>query len=124
MPDGTYQCPVCGSSDLNIHVTLSEQVDIHEILRIKGKREGRGRSFKEVLVGDDLRKSNGKWMNKRRVIDREVDEYEEVITDPETGEIVHNCHEPLSEHTGHGAAKRQAGKASTKKLNEEEQNNG
>ena len=42
------------------------------------------------------------------MIDREADTYDETVTDPESGEIVHECHEPLSEHRGHGSAKRSA----------------
>ena len=38
-------------------------------------------------------------------IDRENDQYQEVVTDPSTGEAVHRCEEPLSQHTGHGDAR-------------------
>ena len=31
-------------------------------------------------------------------LDRERDTYREVVTDPETGELIHHCEEPLSEH--------------------------
>jgi hypothetical protein len=44
-------------------------------------------------------------MDKYRRIDRDNDRYDEVVIDPETGEIVHESHEPLSEHWGHGSAK-------------------
>ncbi len=44
-------------------------------------------------------------MDKYRRIDRDNDRYDEVVIDPETGEIVYECHEPLSEHWGHGSAK-------------------
>jgi hypothetical protein len=30
---------------------------------------------------------------------------EEVVTDPETGNVVHRSEEPLSEHRGHGSAR-------------------
>jgi len=108
MADGTHRCPECGSSDLHIHVTFSEQVGVHARLGIKGRREDSQKPFREVVAGDDLRRSDGKWMDKRRVIDREVDRYDETVTDPESGEIVHECHEQLSEHRGHGSAKRYA----------------
>lgn len=44
-------------------------------------------------------------MKLERIIDRENDWYEEVVTDPETGEVIHRCAERLSEHTGRGSAK-------------------
>lgn len=31
--------------------------------------------------------------------------YSEKITDPETGEVLHERHEPLDQHQGHGSAK-------------------
>jgi hypothetical protein len=38
------------------------------------------------------------------VIERAKDWYREVVTDYETGKMVHQCEEPLAEHQGHGAA--------------------
>jgi hypothetical protein len=45
-------------------------------------------------------------MKVRRAIDRDLDDYEEEVRDAETGELIHYCHERLSEHKGHGFAKR------------------
>ena len=44
-------------------------------------------------------------MKKERLIDRQNDLYEETITDPDTGEVIRNCGEPLSQHQGRGSAK-------------------
>jgi hypothetical protein len=41
-----------------------------------------------------------------RVIDRENNLYKEVVTNAETGEVIHACEEPLSKHIGHGSAKK------------------
>ncbi len=41
-----------------------------------------------------------------RLIDRAKKWYHERITDPVSGKIVHKCSEPLTNHRGHGAAKR------------------
>lgn len=57
------------------------------------------------IEGDDLRKRDGKWMKKSRVIDKTTDKYLERVTDPETGEVVHSCEEALSVHFGHGSDK-------------------
>jgi uncharacterized Zn finger protein (UPF0148 family) len=105
MPDGTHKCPKCGSSDLHVAITLQAQVNVHESLGMKGRRQDAKKAFREVKVGDDLRKSDGKWMSKERAIDREADRYDETVTDPETGDVVHECHEPLSKHTDRGSAK-------------------
>ena len=45
-------------------------------------------------------------MTKERSIDRDNNKYKEVVTDPETGKVVHHCEEFLSKHKGHGSAKK------------------
>jgi len=74
-------------------------------LKYKGKRNGRGKPFIEGVVGSDLSIRLQKWMRLERVIDRENDHYKEVVTDPTTGDVIHQCDEPLSKHQGHGSAK-------------------
>ena len=44
-------------------------------------------------------------MQKERVIDRDKDQYKETVIDPQTGQVIHQNKEPLSEHFGHGSAK-------------------
>jgi hypothetical protein len=70
-------------------------------------------------MGDDLRKSDGKWMNKRRMIDREADECDEVVTDPETRAVNHECRELLSKHTEHRSAKTRVPNPDPRTPNEE-----
>ena len=41
----------------------------------------------------------------RRTVDRDGNWYRETFLDPETGEVLHHCEEPLTEHRGHGSAK-------------------
>lgn len=59
----------------------------------------------DQFAGADLRKSDGRWMQKERIIDRDRDLYKEVVVDPKDGTIVHQNEEPLSDHFGHGSAK-------------------
>ena len=66
----------------------------------------KGNTLKEESSGDDFSTSHGKYMQKQRIIDHEKDLYEEVVVDPKTAKIVHSCKEPLSEHRGHGSAKK------------------
>lgn len=72
---------------------------------MKIRNSGGGKPFVEVVSGDDLHRNSGKLMKLERTIDRENDLYHEIVTNPSTGEIVHECKEPLSEHKGHGTAK-------------------
>jgi hypothetical protein len=45
-------------------------------------------------------------MHRKKTENRRENRYTEVVKDPETGEIVHEVEEPLSEHRGHGSAKK------------------
>jgi hypothetical protein len=59
----------------------------------------------QFMDGDEIRKSDGKWMEKHRLVDRDKDLYRERVVDSLNGEVVHECDEPLTSHTGHGSAK-------------------
>jgi len=98
-------CPNCGSLNRHVAITINDTFELHDNLVAKGSRPDSKKPFIEQFVGDDLQKSNGKWMEKQRVIDRDNDKYDEVVKNPETGEIIHECHEPLSKHIGHGTTK-------------------
>ncbi len=103
-------CPKCGSNQKTIHLNIVEEaaVDIRESLTGKVKDvnfNSKKNPRYEFFEGDDLRKSDGKWMSKSRVIDKYNDKYLEKVTDPETGDVVHHCEEPLSDHFGHGSDK-------------------
>lgn len=52
----------------------------------------------DIFTGDDLCKSDNKWMTKERIIDKDKDLYKETVIDPATGEVVHHYQEPLSDH--------------------------
>ncbi len=61
--------------------------------------------FESKLVPDHSR-SRDKLVHREMIIDRENDHYFERVTDYESGEVIHECDEPLSKHLGHGADKR------------------
>lgn len=44
-------------------------------------------------------------MRLTRLFDKESDIYEEVVIDPDTGDVIHQNKEPLTKHQGHGSAK-------------------
>ena len=101
--DQRQPCPRCGSLKRSFSVHLEERLTVRSKLGFKARRNGKGRPFAEGVQGDDLQRSTGRWMRLRRLIDRENDRYEETVTDPETGAVIHECIEPLSQHRGHGA---------------------
>jgi hypothetical protein len=97
-------CPKCGSRIRVFEIELGGEVVLRSSLGLKARRGGRGRPFVEIFSGADLWRVAGRWMHKVRRIDREADAYEETVTDPGTGVVVHETVEPLSEHRGHGSA--------------------
>jgi DNA-directed RNA polymerase subunit RPC12/RpoP len=103
-------CPDCGSMKRTLHLELHDELnlDIKESIRGKAKDDSypsKDKVRRDFFHGDDLHKKTGKWNKKDRIIDKDNDHYHEVVKDPETGEIIHECEEPLSEHRGHGSAK-------------------
>src|SRR3954464_14534916 len=46
-----------------------------------------------------------KWMHRDKAENRRDDRYTETVKDPSTGEIIHECDEPLSEHKGRGSTR-------------------
>ena len=99
-------CPSCGAQDAWIaEIGVTDTAQVREFIGLKGKAPGRKKPVFELQTGDQLEHSTGRWMQKRRLIDRDRDVYEEIVVDAETGEERHVCREPLSQHWGHGSAK-------------------
>ncbi|MCA1696019.1 MAG: hypothetical protein LC749_15560 [Actinobacteria bacterium] len=97
-------CPSCRSTSRFVSLHVTETITVHESVGLKA-RHGRGRTpFREVRSGADLHRDTGEWRTIHRVIDRENDHYDEVVTSAD-GHVVREVHEPLSQHTGRGAAK-------------------
>src|SRR3989344_7006731 len=86
--DERKPCPKCGSMVRALRVSVSETVKVHASMELHHIEPGRKRPKAEIISGDDLHRKSGKWMNKERVIDRGKNNYREVVTDPETGEVV------------------------------------
>jgi hypothetical protein len=111
-------CPACGSTSRTFSRDAATTAEFKEKVGLKvkdplltGKNKIRTEQVcgdeirTEQVCGDELNHATGKWFKKERVIDRQNDKYFESVTDPETGETLHHCDQPLSEHFGHGSAK-------------------
>jgi hypothetical protein len=107
--DGAKEpCPKCGST-LRAYRLKCEPGAYGTYLGmvcLEHQRPDEKRPAREVLVGDDVQRSTGEWMEKARVIDRDADHYFERVVDARTGKVVHECDEELSKHRGHGSAKK------------------
>ena len=68
---------------------------------------GKGRkACKEFLGSTEITRKTGRRSYRERFIDREQGVYLEKVTDPETGEVIHECNEPHPNHQGRGSAKK------------------
>lgn len=105
---GSLTCYVCGSSDITVNINVSDSLSLNTREQIKGKvkESGYKKPIKEFIHGDDFHRTANKWSDKTRIIDRKNDQYYEKVVDKETGEVIHECKEPLSKHWGHGSAKK------------------
>ena len=95
-------CAHCGSLSRRIDVTCSGTLSLHSKLNVKARHAGEKRPFMDQTVGDDLHRKSGRWMKLYRLFDRVrvPNWYDERVTDPATGEVVHECSEPLPNHRG------------------------
>ena len=101
LKQGDKQCPMCGStkksyerkSSVSIGVTIPET-------RVKQERVGYRRFIRQIISrfksSGDPRLTEG--VHEERIIDKEKDEYHQVVKDLKTGHVIHEEHEPLSKH--------------------------
>lgn len=102
------RCPKCNSNKLEIVINIEENVHLSDSM--KGKVKDPNFSSKrnprvEFITGTDIRKDNGRLVEKYRLIDKNKNLYKEKIIDKETKEIIIDFEEPLDQHQGHGSAK-------------------
>ena len=102
-------CPQCGSTRRIFSVEVTETIKLYDSLSFKHKnpqKTGRAKTLAEGFNGYEFSHSRQQMVAKQRLIDREGNAYREIITDSQTGEVIHKCEESLFEHTNHGMAKR------------------
>ena len=87
-------CPKCGSTSRTFVEQLSVSAKMSVGMRVKHRR-GPGEPIWESRNEPSFSKKSGKMSRREMTIDRESDLYEELVTDPETGKIIHQCKEPL-----------------------------
>ena len=80
-------------------IMLRENLKVRESLKLKSKRPGFGlvvKMFQGYKKSGDPRMREG--VDVRMVVDREKNEYHQIVKDNLTGQILHEEHEPLTEH--------------------------
>ena len=105
-PESTGPCPRCGEKVSRIGVNIGDSLEFHDSVAgvvkdpsLSSKQRDRIR----FLSGDDPRRSQGDWVEKERLIDRNSDRYYERVIDKTTGAILHETDERLSDHKRHGS---------------------
>jgi uncharacterized Zn finger protein (UPF0148 family) len=96
-------CPKCGPTSRHIIAVDNATLSIHESSQLKGREPGRKRPFLEQRQGASFFRKAQRWVQHFRRIDRRNNRYDEVVADSD-GTVIHECHEPLTEHTDHDAA--------------------
>jgi uncharacterized protein (DUF1684 family) len=88
-------------------VTLTDKAEAHDSLATKARHGhvGTVKPYRETFSGFDYYRDTAEWRQVSRVVDREADRYTERIVDA-TGNVVRDVDEPLTDHRGHGAARR------------------
>jgi len=109
-PEDRAACGKCGSTKRIHDVSITETLVARDGLGVQVKRAGEKRPYVEDLAVPEYSRSRDKIVHRQRVIDRDNDRYFEKITDYDSGEVIHHCEEPLSQHQGHGSAKRKKGR--------------
>ncbi|HEY2976029.1 MAG TPA: hypothetical protein VGJ48_26175 [Pyrinomonadaceae bacterium] len=86
-------------------MTASETLTARDSIGVKARNAGASKSFLELKLGWSFFRKTKQWFSREMVVDRENDKYKELVTSPETGEVIHHCEEPLSQHRDHGSAR-------------------
>ena len=92
-----------------MHLTLAEEVQVREDLhgRVRDPRYSSRKNPRVLFkTGASYWRAGKKWMHREMRVDKARGRYREVVSDPETGEVIRRCEEPLTEHRGHGDDRR------------------
>lgn len=103
-------CPKCGSTAQHVTLKFFDTVTTKVRDTLKGKlkdpsRTGKAKVRQEFVYGADKRHSKDDYVYKERVIDKDNNRYRELVKEEDTGEIIRDIDQPLTDHTGHGSAK-------------------
>ena len=98
-------CNNCGSEKSTINIIVEDEVRLYDQVRIKPKGKIGNRKLRQERIDGHVLSANGNLVHKIRVIDNVGDVYFEEIKDLD-GSVIHKCQEKLSEHRGHGYAKK------------------
>lgn len=98
------QCPKCNSTRRSFEEKASVKIGVSVSGKVSHKRKGRGTLAKMIFNrwkhSGDPKLRDG--VREDLIVDREKDEYHQVVKDARTGKITHEEHQRLSEHNKQG----------------------
>lgn len=97
---GLDECPQCGGRDKALGCTAQVRLFAQIKLRVQDFLKTHKKFFLEYIKGWDWWRDAKKMVFKFRKTDKENDYYRELIIDPDTGKVLRNCSQKLSEHHG------------------------
>lgn len=98
-------CPKCGNATRVSYLPGEEFELVVDGFSTRSRSPFGGRWFYKSQELHSVFRRTGANHFVQRVIDRDRNEYHERVIDVETGEVVREVHEPLSDHTGRGSAR-------------------
>jgi excisionase family DNA binding protein len=108
--DADMPCPECGSTARMVRHRIRRELNLRGGVRYKGRSKEGGRPWIKGRSEPDLWRDTGIMVERQLQVNRRDDRYTERVTDPATGEVIHETDELLSAHQGHGSARRAASK--------------
>lgn len=104
--DAQVPCPGCGAGEVTVTLDTGAATASGEALVVLEKGEGKKRLRRLRKIWEEIFRKTGRLHLLDQEVDPAKDRYRKRIVDTETGEVLRNEDKPLSEHQGHGSAKR------------------
>ncbi|MDD5438163.1 MAG: hypothetical protein PHC70_03395 [Patescibacteria group bacterium] len=103
---GIRYCLHCRKNTVSdLRISIYETIKVRDSFRLRKKSAGFRKFVVEVIGGWFSSEQCKDGVELSRTLDKEKDEYHEIVKDYQTGKIVHENHEKLSDHVGHGSAR-------------------
>jgi len=107
--DKRAPCLNCGSTSRHFKKEITSEIAVRSGIRGKARsgEAGKpgGKPWLTFMSEPSWSHRFKKWMYRDKAENRREDHYTEVVRDFDTGEIIHEADEPLSDHRRHGSAK-------------------
>ena len=102
-PSEHCRCPNCHSTGLHLTVVVDEAIVVASDFRLQArdpsmsKTQGK-RTGVDIKSGSDWWRDGGKFVFRYQEVNHNTNRYLKVVVDPEGGEVLRFCGEPLTEH--------------------------